>query len=110
MKTALRAQGFEGKRVVVERFLNMRWEGTDTALMALGSQLRGDETGPSEEDFEEAFRKAYKHEFGFLLENKRIIVDDIKASTSYLVVDSTDEETSGPGYWQNVRFTGAKCL
>lgn len=88
----------------------MRWEGTDTALMALGSQLRGDETGPCEDDFEEAFRKAYKHEFGFLLENKRIIVDDIKASTSYIVVDSTDEETSGPGYWQNVRFTGAKCL
>lgn len=74
---SLNKQGFEGKRVMVERYLNMRWDGTDTALMALGSSPRGDE-GPQNEDFEEAFKKAYKHEFGFLLEEKRIIVDDVK--------------------------------
>jgi len=78
VKSSLAKQGFEGKRVVVERYLNMRWEGTDTALMALGSSPRGDDTEPAKEDFEDAFRKAYKHEFGFLLEGKRIIVDDIK--------------------------------
>lgn len=77
VKAALEKQGFNGRRVMFERYLNMRWEGTDTAMMALGSSPRGDEDVPKE-DFEAAFKKAYKHEFGFLLEGKRIIVDDIK--------------------------------
>ncbi|KAG8942316.1 hypothetical protein FRC00_011918, partial [Tulasnella sp. 408] len=60
VKAALEKQGFSGRRVVFERYLNMRWEGTDTALMALGSSPRGDEDVPKE-DFEDAFKKAYKH-------------------------------------------------
>lgn len=53
--------------------LNMRFDGTDTALMVvpvLGPQ--------NEEDFESAFKKEYKTQFGFLLDTKNIIVDDIK--------------------------------
>jgi len=54
----------------------MRFEGTDTALMILPSEEDG---GPDEkEDFEAAFKRTYKSEFGFLLETKTIIVDDIK--------------------------------
>ena len=49
----------------------MRFDGTDTALMVLPK--------PEEnEDFEAAFKRVYKSEFGFLLETKSIIVDDIK--------------------------------
>ena len=49
----------------------MRFDGTDTALMVLPK--------PEEnEDFEAAFNRVYKSEFGFLLETKSIIVDDIK--------------------------------
>ena len=49
----------------------MRFDGTDTALMVLPN--------PEEnEDFEAAFKRVYKSEFGFLLETKSIIVDDIK--------------------------------
>lgn len=51
----------------------MRFDGTDTALMVvpvLGPQ--------NEEDFESAFKKEYKTQFGFLLDTKNIIVDDIK--------------------------------
>lgn len=58
----------------VERMLNMRFEGTDTALMVLPNAGDGD----GEEDFEAAFKRVYKSEFGFLLETKSIIVDDIK--------------------------------
>jgi N-methylhydantoinase A/oxoprolinase/acetone carboxylase beta subunit len=54
--------------------LNMRFEGTDTALMVLPEKTDGD----GKEDFEAAFKRAYKAEFGFLLETKTIIVDDIK--------------------------------
>ncbi|KAG6849422.1 hypothetical protein H0H93_008570 [Arthromyces matolae] len=67
----LKKQGFDSKRIHVERMLNMRFEGTDTALMIL-AELDG------REDFEAAFYKAYKSEFGFVLDTKSIIVDDIK--------------------------------
>lgn len=70
----LTKQGFEDKRVHVERMLNMRFEGTDTALMVLPTATDGD----GKEDFEAAFKRAYKSEFGFLLDTKSIIVDDIK--------------------------------
>ncbi|KAF9036133.1 hypothetical protein BDZ89DRAFT_1157685 [Hymenopellis radicata] len=71
VQTELRRQGFEDSRIHVERMLNMRFEGTDTALMVLPA--------PGEnEDFEAAFKRVYKSEFGFLLETKTITVDDIK--------------------------------
>ena len=64
----------------VERMLNMRFDGTDTALMILPNpdeRIEGDgqEGG---EDFLKAFKRTYKSEFGFLLEGKTVIVDDIK--------------------------------
>ncbi|KAJ6615352.1 5-oxoprolinase [Mycena sp. CBHHK59/15] len=62
------------RRVHVERMLNMRFDGTDTALMVLPNANDGD----GAEDFEAAFKRVYKSEFGFLLETKSIIVDDIK--------------------------------
>ncbi|KAG1858565.1 Hydantoinase/oxoprolinase-domain-containing protein [Suillus subluteus] len=74
VKVELKRQGFEGDRVRVERMLNMRFEGTDTALMVLPNENDGDGT----EDFEAAFRRVYKAEFGFLLDTKSIIVDDVK--------------------------------
>lgn len=62
--------------------LNMRFEGTDTALMVLTTDEDKDEEG--HEDFEKAFKRVYKSEFGFLLETKVIVVDDVKVSTAYL--------------------------
>ena len=59
--------------------LNMRFEGTDTALMVLPLPSDGD----GEEDFEAAFRRVYKAEFGFLLETKTVIVDDVKVAFSF---------------------------
>lgn len=77
VRSELEKQGFEQKRVHVERMLNMRFEGTDTALMVLPTKDDGE---GKEEDFEAAFKRVYKTEFGFLLDKKRIIVDDLKAS------------------------------
>ncbi|KAF9466756.1 5-oxoprolinase [Collybia nuda] len=74
VEAELTSQGFEASRVRVERMLNMRFEGTDTALMVLPT----DQDGDGREDFEAAFKRAYKSEFGFLLDTKSIIVDDIK--------------------------------
>lgn len=74
VRSELRGQGFEEHRIHVERVLNMRFEGTDTALMVLPETTDGD----GKEDFEAAFKRVYVAEFGFLLETKTIIVDDIK--------------------------------
>ena len=74
VRAELKRQGFEGNHVHTERMLNMRFEGTDTALMVLPTEKDGD----GKEDFEAAFKRAYKAEFGFLLETKTIIVDDVK--------------------------------
>lgn len=52
----------------------MRFEGTDTSLMVLPHA----DDGTGDEDFEAAFKRVYKSEFGFLLETKTVIVDDIK--------------------------------
>jgi 5-oxoprolinase (ATP-hydrolysing) len=79
VKEELRKQGFEGKRLHVERMLNMRFEGTDTAFMVLPTEMDGD----GQEDFEAAFKRVYKSEFGFLLDTKIIIVDDIKVRAHF---------------------------
>lgn len=73
----LKNQGFDENHIHIERMLNMRFEGTDTALMVLPHP--GDGTG--KEDFEAAFKRVYKAEFGFLLETKSIVVDDIKVTS-----------------------------
>lgn len=61
--------------------LNMRFDGTDTAIMVLPSVEYGEISGESDElveDFEKAFKRMYKAEFGFLLDTKNIVVDDLK--------------------------------
>jgi len=42
--------------------------------------LPHEEDGDGNEDFEAAFNRTYKSEFGFMLDTKNIIVDDIKVS------------------------------
>lgn len=94
--------------------LNMRFEGTDTALMVVTDKNEkddrdGDASGEELEDFEAAFKKSYKSEFGFLLDTKSIIVDDIKVLfLSISQIFSLINEiiiiiTIGPGDWQNFR-------
>lgn len=87
VREELRKQGFEGDWVHIERMLNMRFEGTDTALMVLPEEGDGD----NKEDFEAAFRRIYKREFGFLLDTKVVIVDDIKVRGIGKTFDSLGE-------------------
>ncbi|KAG6897983.1 hypothetical protein C0992_007937 [Termitomyces sp. T32_za158] len=84
VKTELKRQGFEEKNIRVERMLNMRFEGTDTALMVLTESNEND-------DYEAAFYQAYRSEFGFVLETKSIIVDDIKVRGIGKTFDSLGE-------------------
>ncbi len=63
-------QGFENEEIDFLEFLNLRYEGTDTAIMTLnpshGDSNRNDSNGPP--DYVSAFVRQYKQEYGFVIE------------------------------------------
>lgn len=76
----LQDQGFSSDDIVFEEYLNMRYRGTESALMIVK---------PSEEEakadfegddwaFAKAFVKQHEQEFGFTLPDRDIIVDDVR--------------------------------
>ena len=62
------SQGFSRSNIHTERYLHMRFKGTDCALMC---------TKGSVESYKDAFLERYKTEFGFLLD-RPILVDDVR--------------------------------
>lgn len=58
-------QGFKEEQISTERFLNLRYDGTDVAVMT---------SCCSSNTYEEAFEATYKREFGFVLEERNIQV------------------------------------
>eukprot|EP01083_Nonionella_stella_P043070 116238_1 len=67
----LLAQGFSRSSIVAHVFLNLRFEGTDTALMLEVTDALSDC------DYRARFVSQYQREFGFVLE-ARVIVDDVR--------------------------------
>ncbi|KAI1609193.1 Hydantoinase B/oxoprolinase-domain-containing protein [Exophiala viscosa] len=76
----LTVQGFSDDSIEYEEYLNMRYRGTESALMVIK---------PSEEDakehyksddwaFGEAFVRQHEQEFGFTLPDRDIIIDDVR--------------------------------
>lgn len=72
-RQALRDQGFEDDEIVFEEYLNMRYRGTESALMI----IRPSE-GEDDWDFGTAFVKHHRYEFGFTLDDRDIIIDDVR--------------------------------
>ncbi|KAF1759611.1 hypothetical protein GCK72_016078 [Caenorhabditis remanei] len=73
----LKTQGFSENQIETKYFMHMRYEKTDTAIM-----ISYDIEKP--EDliyFNEEFRKTYRREFGFVLEDRNIIIDDVRIRT-----------------------------
>ncbi|RAO71227.1 uncharacterized protein BHQ10_007239 [Talaromyces amestolkiae] len=77
----LRAQGFDEESIMFEEYLNMRYRGTESSLMIIKptpkearALYEGDEWA-----FGEAFVKQHEREFGFVLPDRDIIVDDVRA-------------------------------
>ncbi|KAJ3086164.1 hypothetical protein HK102_013451, partial [Quaeritorhiza haematococci] len=77
--THLKSQGFPPHLIETEIYLNLRYNGTDTALMTLKPKAQATEDNDScWGAFEEEFVKMYKQEFGFHLPDREIVVDDIR--------------------------------
>lgn len=77
--SALKDQGFVGKSIEFEEYLNMRYRGTETSLMIVVEK----EAAEKEYDgdtwaFGKAFIKQHQQEFGFTLPDRDIIVDDVR--------------------------------
>lgn len=77
---ALKDQGFGDKDIVFEEYLNMRYRGTESALMIVNPTSQ--ESGVASDGLCWAFGKAFvdqhRYEFGFTLDDRDIIVDDVR--------------------------------
>lgn len=75
-------QNFPKTRIELQPFLHLRYDGTDCALMVSpvtpGNKLIIHSYG----DFYTSFLERYQSEFGFILQNRKIIVDDIRVRGS----------------------------
>ncbi|CAP34677.2 Protein CBG16813 [Caenorhabditis briggsae] len=73
----LKNQGFSESQIETKYFMHMRYEKTDTAIM-----ISWDVQNPEDlVHFNEEFRKTYRREFGFVLEDRNIIIDDVRIRT-----------------------------
>jgi 5-oxoprolinase (ATP-hydrolysing) len=71
---ALTKQGYQADDVLVERYINMRYEGTDNAIMIQEGDV----------SFDDAFRALYRREFGFELHGREILIDDYRVRAAVL--------------------------
>ncbi|GAB2233832.1 hypothetical protein Droror1_Dr00003061 [Drosera rotundifolia] len=71
VKQKLQEQGFPEENINSETYLNLRYEGTDTAIMVKGRK---------EGDFDYAndFVKLFRREYGFELKNRNILICDVR--------------------------------
>lgn len=79
----LRKQGFADNHIVLEPFLHLRYDKTDTALMCSPTKDYNAATDlfvdiPDYGDFYTSFLQRYQSEFGFVIRSRKIIVDDIR--------------------------------
>ncbi|PON86239.1 Winged helix-turn-helix DNA-binding protein [Trema orientale] len=74
VKQKLQEQGFGEENIKTETYLNLRYEGTDTSIM-VKKQKSADEIGY---DFDVEFVKLFQHEYGFKLQNRNILICDVR--------------------------------
>lgn len=70
----LMRQGYSKDEIIVEKYINLRYQGTDTSIMIREPSLPSECHLP----YSDAFRAHYKREFGFELEGRDIVIDDYR--------------------------------
>lgn len=93
----LKEQGFFDDSIVFEEYLNMRYRGTESALMILrpGQEDTKQNLDGDRFAFGKAFVKQHEQEFGFTLPDRDIIVDDVRVrgiGKGYEGLDRTVDE------------------
>ena len=62
-------QGITAENMHSLRYLNLRYQGTNTSMMI---------TEPADGNFQRAFSKTYQQEYGFQLQDRAVLVDDLR--------------------------------
>jgi 5-oxoprolinase (ATP-hydrolysing) len=86
---SLKKRGFEESQIACQRYLNLRYEGTDvpvmTACNSVGvydgnnvSAAAAAAAAAGNCGYASAFEAAYRREFGFILKDRAILVDDVR--------------------------------
>lgn len=74
VKQKLQNQGFREENISIETYLNLRYEGTDTAIMVKGQVA--EDRKPF--DYATEFAKIFQQEYGFKLLNRKIMICDVR--------------------------------
>ncbi|KAK3086761.1 hypothetical protein FSP39_022921 [Pinctada imbricata] len=93
----LENQGFSQSQISEQPFLHMRYDRTDCALMVSTEKFPATDASCKHGDFKAAFEERYRTEFGFILPDRPIIIDDIRiraVGKAYVDTEETIEETS----------------
>ncbi|KAF2487447.1 Hydantoinase B/oxoprolinase-domain-containing protein [Neohortaea acidophila] len=79
--STLKDQGFDDDHIHFEEYLNMRYRGTESALMIIKPTAEQAKEEFEDDDwaFGRAFVKQHEQEFGFTLPDRDIIIDDVRA-------------------------------
>ncbi|XP_072958902.1 5-oxoprolinase 1 [Typha angustifolia] len=72
VKQKLKEQGFTDENIMTESYLNLRYEGTDTAIMVKKPN------GGNWNDYIDEFVRLFQQEYGFKLQNRKILVCDVR--------------------------------
>lgn len=72
-RSTLMKQGYSEESIVTEKYLNMRYQGTDNAIM-----IKETKTIDSKLPYAKTFIQQYHREFGFELEGRDILIDDFR--------------------------------
>lgn len=95
--TALKDQGFDNNSIVFEEYLNMRYRGTESALMIIKPKEDdgGNRSSRGNWEYGNAFVEQHHQEFGFTLPDRDIIVDDVRVrgiGKSFTSLEKTVDE------------------
>ncbi|KAF4125772.1 5-oxoprolinase (ATP-hydrolysing) [Geosmithia morbida] len=79
-RASLNEQGFKNDEIVFEEYLNIRYRGTESALMIVKptEEESKESFGGKDWEFGKAFVKQHRYEFGFNLDDRDLIVDDVR--------------------------------
>lgn len=74
VKQKLQEQGFKDENITTETYLNLRYEGTDTAIMVKKLLMEDN----FRFDYATEFEKLFQQEYGFKLQNRNLLICDIR--------------------------------
>ncbi|KAL3520218.1 hypothetical protein ACH5RR_018367, partial [Cinchona calisaya] len=106
VKQKLQEQGFREGNIKIEAHLNLRYEGTDTAIMVKNPVNEDGSKG----DYAVEFVKLFEREYGFKLQNRNILICDVRVRgigvTNILKQRALEAATDSPrfGGHYNVYF------